>query len=273
MKSLTITLLCFFSVLFSYANPPEKNLKKQLKGFRLIPAGKAIVNEKETEVADFYISETEVSNQKYQSFLAYLKSSNDINGLKKALHETEPLDNVHPPKFDTSYYSSLGFKNFPVVSVSYEAAKLYCKWLESELNKNLAGEAQVEVRLPTDAQWIRAARGDKHYSMYPWGSPRLKNGKGRYLANFKMDQEPKIDLKLPNQNFGFLTTTEVFSYIPNEFGLYNMSGNVAEMLEEKGKCKGGSWATDGKTCEINTTINYISASSDLGFRPVIVVKH
>jgi formylglycine-generating enzyme len=91
--------------------------------------------------------------------------------------------------------------------------------------------------------------------MFPWGSLRLKNGKGRYLANFKIEKESKLDLKPPNQNFGFLTNTEVYSYIPNEFGIYNMSGNVPEMLEEKGKCKGGSWATDGKVCEIKTNIN------------------
>jgi formylglycine-generating enzyme required for sulfatase activity len=274
MKNLKIIFFCFISISILFAKPPERKLKKGLKGFRSIPAGKAIVNEKYKEVDQFYISETEVSNQDYQNFLAFLSQKGNNSEVEIAKYNTpNAQDNDSTfQKFDPKYTTFPGFRKYPVVLISYEAAMLYCKWLEGELNNKIAGEALVEVRLPTEAEWIRAARGDKHYSLFPWGGPRLKNGKGNYLANFRAELSPKTVNQLSKPNNFLLTTAEVDSYIPNEYGLYNMSGNVAEMLNEKGKCKGGSWATDGKSCEIDTTINYFEPMASLGFRPVVIIK-
>jgi formylglycine-generating enzyme required for sulfatase activity len=274
MKFLKIILLCFVSISILFAKPPERKLKKILKGFKFIPAGKAIVNQKYKDVDQFYIAETEVSNQTYQNFLAFLSQKGNITEVKIAKYNTENVQDNDSTvrKFDSNYASFPGFQKYPVVHITYEAAMIYCKWLEGDINEQLAGEATVEVRLPTESEWIRAARGDKHYSLFPWGGPRLKNGKGNYLANFDVDLAPKVASSLTKPNTGFISTAEVDSYFQNENGLYNVSGNVAEMLNEKGKCKGGSWATDGKSCEIDTTINYFSPSPSLGFRPVVIVK-
>jgi hypothetical protein len=81
LKTFAILLLCFLGITISNANPPEKNIKKQLKGFRLIPVGKAIVNDRETKVAEFYISETEVSNQSYLKSLFHLKQNGNEDEL------------------------------------------------------------------------------------------------------------------------------------------------------------------------------------------------
>jgi gliding motility-associated lipoprotein GldK len=78
-----------------------------------------------------------------------------------------------------------------------------------------------EFRLPTEEQWEWAARGGRTQSPYPWGGPYIVNKKGCYLANFK-----------PNRgNYsadGGLYTVRADAYWPNDYGLYNMSGNVAE---------------------------------------------
>jgi len=75
--------------------------------------------------------------------------------------------------------------------------------------------------LPTEFEWEYAARGGKKLSPFPWGGPYVRNGKGCILANFKPGRGNYPD-------DGGLYTVKVNSYWANDFGLYNMSGNVAE---------------------------------------------
>ena len=75
--------------------------------------------------------------------------------------------------------------------------------------------------MPTEAEWEYAARGGLDLSMYPWGGPYTRNYKGCFLANFKPLRGNYID-------DGEVYTAKVASFEPNEFGLYDMSGNVAE---------------------------------------------
>jgi gliding motility-associated lipoprotein GldK len=66
-----------------------------------------------------------------------------------------------------------------------------------------------------------AARGGRDQTMYPWGGPYVRNAKGCSLANFKPGRgDYGAD--------GGVYPIRVSSYFPNDFGLYDMSGNVAE---------------------------------------------
>jgi hypothetical protein len=64
----------------------------------------------------------------------------------------------------------------------------------------------------------------------------------------------------------------VFCYEPNDWGLYNMCGNVAEMVIERGTAVGGSFLDPGFDVQIYSTQNYKESSPKVGFRPILVKK-
>ncbi|RYY50666.1 MAG: gliding motility-associated lipoprotein [Chitinophagaceae bacterium] len=122
------------------------------------------------------------------------------------------------------YYNHPAFGNYPVVGVSWKQATAFCEWRTLYLNAFLEGKkraSETDFRLPTEAQWEYAARGGRSQSPYPWGGPYLRNKKGCLLANFKPGRG-----NYPED--GGFYTVRADAYWPNDFGLYNMAGNVAE---------------------------------------------
>ncbi|HEX3009273.1 MAG TPA: SUMF1/EgtB/PvdO family nonheme iron enzyme, partial [Bacteroidales bacterium] len=126
--------------------------------------------------------------------------------------------------FANMYFWHPAYDDYPVVGVSWRQARAFCIWRTMFLNEALSkdGEANVqEYRLPIEAEWEYAARGGLENSMYPWGGMYTRNREGCFLANFK-------PLRGNYADDGGLHTVRVGSYEPNEWGLYDMAGNVAE---------------------------------------------
>ncbi len=122
------------------------------------------------------------------------------------------------------YFSHPAYGNYPVVGVNWKQATAFCEWRTHYLmafNESKKRAGQTDFRLPTEAQWEYAARGGRSQSSYPWGGPYLRNKKGCLLANFKPGRG-----NYPED--GGLYTVRADAYWPNDFGLYNMAGNVAE---------------------------------------------
>ncbi|MCH2209657.1 MAG: formylglycine-generating enzyme family protein [Fuerstiella sp.] len=100
----------------------------------------------------------------------------------------------------------------PVVHVSWLDVQEYCRW--------------AERTLPTEAQWEYAARGGHHGRIYPWGNVRQPNGK--WLQNIWQGEFPVED----TGKDGHTGTAPVGSYESNDYGLYDMSGNVWEWCSD-----------------------------------------
>lgn len=123
------------------------------------------------------------------------------------------------------YFWHVAYDNYPVVGVNWHQAKAFCVWRTEKLNKYLQsqkGETILsEFRLPTEAEWEWAARGGNSLNPYPWGGPYTRSAQGCFLANFKPLRGNYIA-------DGGLRTLVVGHYPPNDWGLYDMAGNVAE---------------------------------------------
>ncbi|RYZ24360.1 MAG: gliding motility-associated lipoprotein [Chitinophagaceae bacterium] len=195
------------------------------------------------------------------------------------------------------YFSHPAFGNYPLVGVSWKQAQAFCEWRTHYLNSFLESKKRAQesdFRLPTEAQWEYASRGGRSQSMFPWGNYYLRNKKGCLLANFKPGRG-----NYPED--GGFYTVRADAYWPNDFGLYNMSGNVAEWTSsifyeggytfqhdmnpdvrfnakdtdppkmKRKVIRGGSWKDVGYYLQTSTrTYEYQdSAKSYIGFRSVI----
>lgn len=124
----------------------------------------------------------------------------------------------------TRYFWHPGFDDYPVVGIAWKQAKAFCHWRTKLHNDYQTSRRQAtlqDYRLPTEVEWEYAARGDRQSSMYPWGGYYVREQNGDFLANFK-------PLRGNYVADGGMATMKVGSYDPNDFGLYDMSGNVAE---------------------------------------------
>lgn len=134
------------------------------------------------------------------------------------------FDNVYNEPYMRMYFSHPGYSDYPVVGVSWEQAAAFCVWRTQYLLASYAfrGANYIEpYRLPTEAEWEYAARAGKNENKYPWKGNSTTGEKGCFYANFKPDKGNYVQ-------DGNLITSRVASYAPNEFGLYDMAGNVSE---------------------------------------------
>lgn len=120
-----------------------------------------------------------------------------------------------------SYFIHPAFGEYPVVGVTWEQAHAFCHWRTMYYKGKTQNTAIQDYRLPTEAEWEYAARGGKRMAMYPWGNNYARDKNGCFLANFKPYRGSYAD------DIG-VTTMRVGQYKPNDYGLYDMAGNVAE---------------------------------------------
>ena len=175
----------------------QKELDKALRAnMALIPAGRFQMGSKNGEfdekpvhtvyVDSFYIDKYEVTNTQYKQFVDANPQWRK-NRIPRAYHNGSYLSDWNLNDYP------IGKGEHPVTYVSWYAAMAYAQW---------AGK-----RLPTEAEWEKAARGGEVGQRYPWGNS-IDSGKANYGTNVG-------------------GTTRVGNY-PANYGLYDMAGNVRE---------------------------------------------
>ena len=167
----------------------------------------------------------------------------------------EGADWRHPfgPQSDLS-----GLDNHPVVHVSWDEAAAYAAW--------------VGGRLPTEAEWERAARGGLDQCEYPWGDELLRAG--RHMCNIWQGDFPAKNTLAD----GFLGTSPVGSFPPNDWGLHDIAGNVWEWCGDDFAdrpnhkvIKGGSYLCHDSYCNryrvgARSSNTFDTSTGNMGFR-------
>jgi formylglycine-generating enzyme required for sulfatase activity/class 3 adenylate cyclase len=179
-------------------------------------------------------------------------------------------DTGYPRPKDPGYAKNylLDYPALPVINVSYEDAMAFCEWASTKFN--------ATVRLPTEAEWEYAATADKNGAPYPWGPLDPKS-----MARFKGNAPDGV------------RTASKEDFPPNRFGLYNMSGNVWEWVQDhyakdyyvtspirnpkgpvagtKRSIRGGSWANGNATLRVTrrSSRNPTDRNDQTGFRVVV----
>lgn len=193
----------------------------------------------------FWMATQETTNEWYQLFLEDLKAEDEA--LFEKYKPQDELWQLESPWLHLQTYSwHPRFADYPVVNISFEAANAFCRWLtEKYLSFEKRNFPDVYFAVPDEFDWELAARGGIEMSPYPWGGPYLRNSKGCYLANFNpleaqylsQNQEGKYvyeypagDSTISRDKDGAQLSAKADSYHPNGFGLYNVSGNVSEMV-------------------------------------------
>ncbi len=231
---------------------------------------------------NLYAGKYEVSNFLWIMFQKDLKAANKLDELKTAqvdsLNWRDKLAYNEP--YVAYYFRHPAYNNYPVVNISYEGAVLFCKWLTEKYNAYPKRQfKKVLFRLPTETEWRKVAGGTSKISAYPWGDRLILNGK--YMCNYRVIGDENITFRkdlnkfevVKNQNSGVGSmndaadiTAPVTAYFPNTYGLFNVCGNVAEMIAEKGKIYGGGWRNSGWDVRTDAVDSYTTTATDIGFR-------
>lgn len=208
----------------------------------LIPEGDSQVHIERGKVTrwvnEFYIDQHEVTHSQYEECVRTGACAT-------------PFSNASPQFANVVHYGDKAYDNFPVVLVSWNMAESYCRWR----GKN--------TRLPTNAEWEKAARGSLTDQPYPWGDETPSCAKGIFNgANYK---QCGSDDAFPIMQFG-----------PNGYELFDMAGNVGEWVNGSGDfsnteflIRGGSWLSDSNQIKFETITPSLFSSRgyvDTGFR-------
>jgi sulfatase modifying factor 1 len=249
-----------------------------INDFVEIPAGNywigAVNNplnpKRQVKLQRFYIHIHEVTNREFKQFVQATDYVTTAERLKNAMIFFPGLEEYEWKNDTTAYWefpngqtrSNIENKqNHPVTCISFSDVKAYCKW--------------ANVRLPTLEEWEVVSRA-KSKKRYYWGSVTENIYKNANIWKGETHQ------KVAHQEID-IYTSPVKSYLPNDWGIYDIYGNVFEFCENKPDllnaypslvcARGGSWWCSTNSCNYFNSVDIgriqrLASFSNQGFRVV-----
>lgn len=253
---------------------------------------------------NLFMDETEISNINYREYLYWLQA---IHGVESENHNNALPDSTvwrtklyYGEPYTASYFRHSAYNDYPVIGISYNQAIDYAKWRSDRvfeqillqqgkisyttqnaenyfsIDKYYNGQLEnvkpdytipyPQYRLPTKEEWENAAKG-LTTDMYGL------NNESKAVKKAQKQGGNLFNLKYENAQNNANITAPTKSFLENDFGLYNMIGNVGEMVAEQGIAKGGSWTHNLTESQISNDLKYESPTRWLGFRNICEYKY
>jgi formylglycine-generating enzyme required for sulfatase activity len=171
-------------------------------------------------VDDFSIARYEVTVREFRAFVEETGYRTDAESQDGCHGWTRGGELEKRKEWNWRNPNFLQSENDPVVCVSWNDSQAYIKWLNEKEGSN--------YRLPTEAEWEYAARSRGKEHQYSWGNERPS---GNIADETAKKELPGLEI-WNGYNDGYPYTSPVGSFRPNELGIYDMSGNAYEWLED-----------------------------------------
>jgi hypothetical protein len=272
-------------------------LYTKIPAFETDYAGKSIV------LDAFTIRNVGITNLEYKTFLADLLAQNKNEDYLTCKVLNENWKEQGFTNLANAYFQNEKYNDFPVVNISYEAAKLFCKWLEDEIKiytkQNGLKANALKIRLPYDEEWIFAAREgyakiafEKGYNTIYDETSRLVSKSFTNRVELVKKRVKRLDtlysifttnrygwsekqtLNFFELGFNYYKTVTNDTIYIDRMKVLGKIGHVSEMVPQKNTDRiwlsGLSWKNKEDYQKLEQDFNTNTCSPFVGFRIVVV---
>lgn len=275
----------------------NKNLYTKIPAYKTVHAGESVI------LDGFAIRNVGITNLEYKAFLADLLAHNRNEDYLTCEVHTENWTKHGCYKLANDYFQEKTYNDFPVVNISFEAAKLFCKWLEEEtgdyIRQNNLKLKALRIRLPYDEEWVFSAREgyakiafEKGYNTIYDESAGLVNRSFTnrvelvkkhaervdtlysYYATNRYGWEEKDMTDFFANGLNYYASEPVDTILAERMKVLGKFGHVSEMVPQKNNNKlwlsGLSWKNKEEYQKLEQEFKANASSPFVGFRIIVI---
>ena len=258
-----------FILLFAILTTASKN---KVQDYSKVLPGVIMVSE------NLYYDETEASNFWWLEYLYWTRKNNpELYATHLPDTNVWSIDSMLNEPFSKFYLRHPLYRQYPVVGVSWNQATEFCKWRTERVREFLMAQGKIDkapkhfnFRLPTHAEYLMMFNDIKALPN-KIGEEGKKKYRGLNRYNMKVKGTGKLGVA-GDLNDNADVTAPILSYWSNNFGVYNIKGNVAEWLLDSNTYAGGAWQTP-MTEDVSVVKTSKKPSAVIGFRCVCEISN